>query len=312
MKKKNFKAVPASIRAKLETFKTNFVEVCSIEKINSNNVDKYENLGISYANGKIVIPKEPILSKFNNGKYSKYNVIGRTIVRKDLPKETRYVFYRVTDWHGDEHTGTYPRLVWQREIWLPKMLTISIEIVKELPNETVVKISIEGLINKTAKSFEHDLLFKINLLQENLGNCDVFEANCSEEEYIKTTYIDWQIFPPGEKDAREVFNSIPNTADRISFEEFEDRYNTIVNSKPIEMINSVGKFSGYFGAKFKNNIVVFENPRKNNALYAIHSNWEEISQTPRSELIKINPGNRNFTRIVHNKHWKAAFFKAIE
>ena len=86
----------------------------------------------------------------------------------------------------------------------------------------------------------------------------------------------------------------------------------IKEANPIEFIQGKGQFKSYFGAKFPNGKVVFENIYWGNALYVVHDNWEEVSKQPRSELMKIDPLNRNFTRIIHNKYWKENFLRAIK
>lgn len=80
----------------------------------------------------------------------------------------------------------------------------------------------------------------------------------------------------------------------------------------IEFIQGKGQFKNYFGAKFSNGKVVFENIYWGNVLYVVHENWEEISKQPRNELMRINPLNRNFTQIIHNKYWKGNFFSVIK
>ena len=100
MGKKNFNSLPKRIKDKLKDYKENLIEVCSIEKINVENINNYRKLGISLNNGILTFEQNPILPDASNGRYSKYNVHGRTIVRKDLPKITKLLEYELKDWGG--------------------------------------------------------------------------------------------------------------------------------------------------------------------------------------------------------------------
>lgn len=311
MGKKNFNSLPEQIKAKLSRYKENLIEVCCVEKVNDENIDNYKHLGISITNKNISIKNNSLLPDVSNGRYSKYNIKGRVIVRKDLPKIIKCMPYELQDWGGNWHYGTYPKKVYQREYWEPRFLNLELILVRQVGNDFWVKISI-GVLDKTEEGFEAELLYRCNILQEIIGNCDLFQAECSEEDYIKTAFIDWEIFPPGELSNERIYQSIPNNSQKPTEEEFNERMNIIKEANPIEFIQGKGQFKSYFGAKFNNGKVAFENIYWGNALYVVHDNWEEISKQPRSELIKISNNNNNFTRIVHNKHWKENFKKAIK
>jgi hypothetical protein len=211
MGKKNFREVPDFILSKLETLQGDLVEVCTIVKVHSDNIESYKKFGFTISNGRLVVPESLILPEESTGLYSKYNIRGKTIVRKDLEKISKDMPYELKDWGGTWHYGTYPKMVYQREYWEPKFLNLSLNIINE-PEQGVfnVKIAVEGILNKTSGDFMFELLFRCNLLQENSGSCDIFEANCDEREYVRTEYIDWEIFPPGEADVDRLYSQIPD------------------------------------------------------------------------------------------------------
>lgn len=311
MGKKNFNSLPKNIKAKLAKYKENLIEVCSIEEVNIANIGKYKHLGISIINGNISFKNNPLLPDARKGRYSKYNTEGRNITRKDLPMTTKLMPYSLKDWGGHWHYGTYPKNVYQREYWEPKFVRLNFSLIEQINNVFQIKIS-AGILDRTEKSFETELLYLCNILQECINKCDIFEAKCSKEEYIKTAFVDWEIFPPGEISNERIYNSIPNNTNKPTLEEFVERMDAIKEANPIEFIQGRGQFKSYFGAKFSNGKVVFENIYWGNALYVVHDNWEEVSKQPRSELMKIDPLNRNFTRIIHNKYWKKNFHSAIK
>ena len=60
----------------------------------------------------------------------------------------------------------------------------------------VVKFSIEQTLSRRANDFETDLLYNLNLLQENVGAVDVFPSAASLADYTNTVQIDWDILLP--------------------------------------------------------------------------------------------------------------------
>ena len=190
MGKKNFNSLPEYIKAKLAAYKENLIEACCVEKVNANNVDNYKHLGISITNKNINIKNKSLLPDISN-------VEGRTIVRKDLPKITKFMPYELQDWGGNWHSGTYPKKVYQREFWEPKFLHLELSLIKQVNDDFFVKISAD-VLDRTEEQFEAELLFRCNLLQECVNNCDIYQAECSQDDYIKTAFVDWEIFPPGD------------------------------------------------------------------------------------------------------------------
>lgn len=306
MGKKNFNSLPEHIKAKLAIYKENLIEACCIEKINADNIANYHKLGITLNNDALSFEKNPTLPDASNGRFSKYNIQGRVIVRKDLPKVTKFMEYELQDWGGNWHYGTYPKLVYQREYWEPKFLKLEFKLIQQVGKDYFVKISI-GVLNRNEENFEFELLYRCNILQECINNCDIFEAECSQEDYIKTAFVNWEIFPPGELSNERIYQSIPDSVNKPTQEEFNERMDIIKKANPIEFIQGKGQFKSYFGAKFANGKVAFENVYWGNALYVIHENWEEISKQPRCELMQLDPTKRKFTRIVHNNKWKDNF-----
>ena len=181
MGKKNFNSLPERIKAKLAMYKENLIEVCCVEKVNIENIEKYKHLSISIINGNISFKSNWLLPDASNGRYSKYNAKGRTLVRKD----------------------------YQREFWEPKFLHLELSLIKQVNNNFLVKIS-AGVVDRTEELFESEILFRCNLLQEGVNNCDIYQAECSHEDYVKTAFVDWEIFPPGELSNERIYNSIPD------------------------------------------------------------------------------------------------------
>jgi len=57
----------------------------------------------------------------------------------------------------------------------------------------------------------------------------------------------------------------------------------------------------YFGAKFGDDLVAFENVRYGNAIYVMSESWPELSKRSRIDL--LGAGLDDVRRIVHKKGW---------
>jgi len=105
------------------------------------------------------------------------------------------------DWSKGSHEINWSRLVYQRKYWLPKLLCIKINLLNQEDNIYTFKFSLDTVLSTDEPNFNEDLLFHCNLLQENIGACDVFAADSADEEYIQTLYVEWELLPPGKRDA---------------------------------------------------------------------------------------------------------------
>src|SRR5690606_24609905 len=95
--------------------------------------------------------------------------------------------------------------VFQRSFIPPKLLPILIENLAydAAQQKYVFKFTGDEVLNRHTPDFFEDLLFNINLLQENTGHHGVFETNTPREEFLKTIFVNWDILPPGEQETIE-------------------------------------------------------------------------------------------------------------
>jgi hypothetical protein len=100
---------------------------------------------------------------------------------------------------------------------------------------------------------------------------------------------------------RAVFRGVDRVDPKVRAE-IEHRVNVISRLKPEALIAGTSGFSRYFGAKFADDLVVFENVRYGNALYVMYERWEELNRRSRVDLLK---GPRDgFDRIEHRAEWE--------
>ncbi|WP_159562624.1 MULTISPECIES: hypothetical protein [unclassified Exiguobacterium] len=149
------------------------------------------------------------------------------------------------------------------------------------------------------------LLYQCNLLMENTGHCDVFTKEATDKDYIETLQVEWEIFPPGqknfEKNIQRLISKHRNPLKRF-IDIYSDRMEFFEELKPIRYISGTNSFSSYFGAQITENLVVLESASYGNAIYILFEEWEELSKMSRTEL--LNSENRNFERVTHTGNWK--------
>ncbi len=308
--KKNFRKIPPRLNYKIKTINSDDAVVACVKKLNKNDIQDglYKHLNISISQkGLNFSPK--ILPSKKIGKFSKINIEGKEVKRKDLPMITKTFAVDAPnygDWSYGSHTVYFDREVYITEYIPPKHVEIIIELLSDNTkklNEFIIKFSVDEVLNVKSNNFIDGLFFNINLLQENIGNADVFASEATFEEYTKTIYVDWEILPIGEResDLRKLVSKF-RLKEKEDVERLVDRYDVLNNLKPKEFISGTSGFRRYFGAKFSENLVVFENLEYGNAIYVMYDDWKKLSQKSRIELLKGD--NRGFDRIVHTRGWK--------
>lgn len=303
----NFMRIPDYINRELNGIKAPFVVVSTTLKLSLNDIarGKYRHLGITLREGSVVL-NPSIIPHVSNGRYSKYNRYGRDILLKHLPKVYKTYHWETPNF-GDPLKGYHDNyrtvLTWQHKFIAPRDWALSIQKLKQGNDFILVKVAVDLILNRELPFFDEDFLFAVNLLQENVGDCHVFNANASTNDYLRVTKLGWEIFPKGsleravERVKGQIRNLTPEKAKRI-----DDRAKFMERLKPVEYFVGSGMNSKYFGAKFRDDLVAFENVDYGNAIYILFGNWEELSKKSRTEILQ-RP-DKDFVRIPHTRYWK--------
>jgi hypothetical protein len=122
--------------------------------------------------------------------------------------------------------------------------------------------------------------------------------------------LGWEIFPPGTVDevVRLFSKGIKGNGgqdERI----LRERVEAFAALEPESYIRGVGGFDRYIGAKFSEELVVFENMRYGNALYILYEKWDEISKRSRIDLLRET--GAHFDRIIHAPGWREQLDETI-
>ena len=316
--KKNFLKIPSKILIDVKNIDSDFIVVAASKRIPVEDLaaGTYSHLGLTIAHGEIQF-QDVQYPDTNSGKYSKRNLEGWEVVRKDLPKITK-TFYWESPNFGDAATygssmRSREREVYQREYHEPRMHELQIELINSPVGEGgtyLIKFQITEVLDRNRPDFTDRLFFALNLLQENTGVAAVYRSDVTNEEFQRMTSLDWEVFPEGTADI--VIESIsrrvrpPSIEKQAKMRERIEMFNAM-RSRNI-MIGS-GGFGTYIGAEFADDLVVFENVNYGNALYILYENWEETSQKSRIDLLRGT--DDKYYRIVHTQGWEDRFKKQM-
>jgi hypothetical protein len=203
---------------------------------------------------------------------------------------------------GTHHYVPHDREVYIREVYPPKQVNLSIALVERRGEGFLLKFAIDQVLSRRTSNFEQELLYNLNLLQENVGAADVFESATSLADYALSVKVDWQLLPPGTVD--EVLAAMLRDKQLVTPQQeavMKERITVMHRLKPEAYITGTDGFLRYFGARFGDDFVAFENARYGNAIYIMYEGWETLSQKSRIELLA---GDRySYDRIEHRPGW---------
>lgn len=303
----NYRKVPQNVLEKITRLAVDDVVVACAKRLRSDEVQLYSHLGLKMENGALVVPA-PVVPPGHIGKYSDTNINGMEVVRRDLPKIFKTITIEVPnwgDWSNGSHDVDQTREVYQRDFIPPKELTLSIELLEQQSDAATftVKFAVDQVLNRAAADFEAELLYNLNILQENVGAVDVFASTASLADFVATIRLSWEILPPGNLDEvvrRMLQGKRPVSAPQQQV--MRQRLGVLERLNPQNYIAGTNEFLRYFGAKFEDDFVAFENLNYGNALYVMFENWEALSRRSRIDLLK---GSREgFERIPHGAGWE--------
>uniref|UniRef100_UPI0025A02B5E hypothetical protein n=1 Tax=Klebsiella pneumoniae TaxID=573 RepID=UPI0025A02B5E len=215
---------------------------------------------------------------------------------------------------GDSSNGTHtvrlPHDKYPRDIIPPKLIAIEINHKKSSDSYFIFNFRATRILEKNSNKFDDELLFDLNLLQENLGKCGVENADKPISTYADTLIVSWDIFPPGSKEEilARIFKGKNITDDKKAVA--ENRYEFFMSLEPKKIVTGNSTFSNYIGAMLEDDLVVFENIEYGNAIYILYDDWDEISKLSRIDLLSGRAGS-NFDRIIHSGNWKEEVRKKV-
>ena len=303
MGKKNLLKIPAEIIERIEAFAQDDVVVACAKLVFHDRVQDYARLGLRLDGGAISVP-QPFIPDPRAGRYSTANVEGKEVIRKDLPKYTKSFPIEAPSWHGSgTHTVWQDREVYHRDFYPPKEVPLAITLLENRGNASLVKFAVDEVINRRTPNFKDALFFNLNILQENVGAVGVFESAATLAEYAATVRVDWELLPAGTSIDQIVASMKQRSAiDAQTETVVRARLTAMRRLNPEAYVIGTTGFVRYFGAKFGDDFVAFENIRYGNAIYIMRENWQVLSQKSRTQLMTGN--YKEVTRIEHREGWE--------
>ena len=316
---RNLNRVPTTVLTRAGQLKNDLLVVAETKRVPLDDIAKgvYRHVGLVLEGG-VPAASAPVLPPVEMGKWSARNREGWERTRYDLPKITKTYSWDTPNF-GDAstygtHTHYRDREVYQVEISEARGYRVGAEVLNAPPaggSTAYVRSFLDGRLDRTRPDFEAELLWCLNVLQENCGVANVYASDATREDYIGSIELDWEIFPPGT--AEQVIAAIKRSRrsdtgehDRI----MADRIKLFAALKPRAFLRGRGGFSTYVGAQFADDLVVFENTTYGNALYVLYDNWDEISK--RSGLDLLKGTSARFDRFQHRDGWEDRFLTHIQ
>ena len=250
------------------------------------------------------------------GRYSKKNVQGWAEKRRDLPKESFTTSFEAPNF-GDSskgtHTVNWTRERFRRDYIEPPTFEICVECLsKSDDGGRVLKFTVDTPQFSGTPSERHaTIMFALNLLQENVGGCGIWPRSTSTADLMSTYVLDWEFFPQGERldmVVQKLSFRLRNVTPAIQgiIEERAKLFRSLGG----DLLMGSSGFNRYLGAKFADDLVVFENIQYGNALYVLYEDWRIVSRKSRIELLKAT-NKHIFERFIHRDGWISRFMEHI-
>ena len=249
------------------------------------------------------------------GKVSEFNSDGKYVIRRDLPKEYRYVTtveWTWEQWDGYNKTKTVTeerdiyRDCYQRDFIPPP----SEELTWIESDESPLIISREFLVENIDKdSFKH----LINLFLELFGECEIRRSDLSSFTHSNVSKVNWHLLPPGKYPWDQVLSHtrdlVRNRDPRYS-KVILGRQDFIIKYQPDEIFVGNGGFRAYMAYVFEEKeTVILESILTDNATYVFGKDWEDVAIFTKAEVLS---GGLHKERIIHSKGWRDRIDKLLK
>lgn len=315
--RKNFRKLPNGILARTQLLMGDKIVVGCVKQYSPKELraGKLKQFGIvidsagrAQTNGAQVVPPETA------GKYSLRNKCGWERVNRDLPKVIREIPFHVKDWHGNWHSGTYPRECYAVEFIKPTNIKIEARIQSLVENIVVVAFRLSEVLDKASPDFNDKLLNGVNIMFENVGAYGVELEKTPLSEFVNLIRVPWRIFPVGTCDLDSMCKIIVRGRTDNEIEKakqiIKERLEFLQSLGAKTFIQGTDAFGGYIGAELQNQVFVFDNTQYGNAAYVLKGEWEVLSKKTRGVLRK--DFHDKAVCVPHNGDWKAGIAKAVK
>lgn len=239
----------------------------------------------------------------STGRWSKWNINGREIVRRDLPKTYHSWTIEAPDFQG---SGTHP-ITFSREVFRKQRLygqQIEAAVTRrDEPRDSLVGTVLLTLQAPYDEDTEQAYLYAASLSRAWFGSATAYSLDEAGIPQVPDQIVSWDFLPDGTvEELREaVVRKFGGSAPPPEIEIMIDRLEKVQSLEPEKRLVGTSGLQRYIGYQFGDDFVAFENPRVGNALYLLYGDWESLSQLSRSQLLASREGD--FDRIIHTARW---------
>lgn len=249
------------------------------------------------ADGDTILPK-------TIGPVTRFNAHGSFNIRKDLPKESRYI--RTIRWRWKEFRGRHHFVEREgfkdiyKDCYVREPISApGIEVTYLSESNQLISPWFENTVD------QHSVIkHTINIFLELYGNCELLGPDMVPT-HIPIRKVNWRILPPGEypwdRLSEHLSRHLRGKSDGTKAV-ILDRQQTIYALNPTEISVGLGGFHDYMAYIFTpQRMVVLESIQKDNALYVFGQDWQHFAQMTKAEIIR---GDLYRARIIHSTGWK--------
>jgi hypothetical protein len=243
------------------------------------------------------------LPQASTGRWSKWNVSGREIVRRDLPKVSRSWTIEAPDFHGSgTHSVTFHREVFQKQRRFGQQIEAAVTR-RDEPRDALVGTVLMTLQAPYAQDAEQAYLYAASLARTWFGSATPYRLDEAGIPQVPDQSVSWDFLPDGtiEQMHEAIVKKFGQSAPPQEIDIMIDRLQKVQSLSPEKRLVGTSGLQRYIGYMFGDDFVAFENPRVGNALYLMYGDWESLSQLSRSRLLSSREGE--FDRIVHSARW---------
>ena len=301
--------LPKWAQQELKRIESKEVIIAAVQTVMVEQAEDFSCLGLKLEEG-ILAGSGPAPPR-KCGAYSRRNLDGWTVKRRDLPKIDRDISHYAPSWHGSgSHLVSRTIKAFPVEHHSAKVLTVSAAILHPLKGGAIVRFRIDQALHRDNPEFAADAMFNLRLLRELVGESHLFAADLSDADFARIQRVDWELLPPGSADCvlARLAASPRATPERLQVA--ESRLQLLDRLGHDGYILGAGSFARYFGVQFGADLVALENLEYGNALYVFEADWQRKSQLSRSELIRRR--DLGVHRIPHVKGWQTLIRKILE
>lgn len=239
----------------------------------------------------------------STGRWSRWNVRGREIVRRDLPRISHSWTIEAPNFQGNgTHPVTFYRDVLRKQRLYGQQIEAAVTRMDE-PRDSLVGTVLLTLQAPYDEDAAQAYLYAASLARTWFGSATAYSLDAAGIPQVPDEGVSWTFLPDGtvEEIREAVVRKFGGSAPPREVEIMIDRLEKVQSLAPEKRLVGASGLQRYIGYKFGDDFVAFENPRVGNALYLMYGDWDSLSRLSRSELLASREGE--FDRIIHTARW---------